>query len=83
MPEAEFAVFSTLRELRKKIAEQEGVPVYTVFTNEQLSEMVKNRVCSISSMKKIPGVGEKKITAYSPVFLEKLKSLYEKSGKSL
>ena len=37
----QFAVFARLRELRKEIASREAVPVYTIFTNEQLSQMVQ------------------------------------------
>ena len=40
----EFEVFSRLRDWRKGVAEKEGVPVYVVFTNEQLAEMVKKKV---------------------------------------
>src|SRR4051794_22092855 len=36
----QFAVFARLRDLRKQIAQAEAVPVYTVFTNEQLARMV-------------------------------------------
>lgn len=32
----DFTIYSKLREIRKEIAEKNGVPVYTVFTNEQL-----------------------------------------------
>jgi len=42
-PEA-FARFAQLREFRKRLAQEEGVPVYTVFTNEQLAEIAKNRI---------------------------------------
>ena len=34
----EFEVFSRLREWRKGVAEKEGVPVYVVFSNEQLEQ---------------------------------------------
>jgi hypothetical protein len=33
----DFIVFSRLRELRKTIAERDGIPPYNVFTNEQLA----------------------------------------------
>lgn len=33
----DFAVFAKLRDLRKEMAEKEGVPPYAVFTNEQLA----------------------------------------------
>ena len=38
----EYALFEKLRNLRKEIAEKSGMPVYAVFTNEQLAAMVKN-----------------------------------------
>jgi superfamily II DNA helicase RecQ len=37
----EFTVFAKLRDVRKEIAQAEAVPVYTIFTNEQLAQMVK------------------------------------------
>lgn len=40
----DFAVYVKLREWRKKVADEEGVPVYTIFTNEQLAQIVENRV---------------------------------------
>ena len=49
----EFEVFSRLREWRKGVAEKEGVPVYVVFSNEQLSEMVKKRVDTKAALKEI------------------------------
>jgi hypothetical protein len=44
MNEADFAVFSRLRDLRKVIAEKEAVPAYAIFTNEQLAAMVTGKV---------------------------------------
>lgn len=41
LPPAEFARFSKLRELRKQIAEAEGLLVYAVFTNEQLAAIAQ------------------------------------------
>ena len=34
---ADFALFAKLRDWRKATAEQEGIPVYAVLTNEQLA----------------------------------------------
>lgn len=47
--EPEFAVFSRLRALRKKMADAEGVPAFALFSNEQLAEMVRRRVTSASA----------------------------------
>lgn len=45
----QFEIFAKLRDLRKQLAEQEAVPVYAVFTNEQLAEMVRQSVREGSS----------------------------------
>lgn len=69
---ADFAVFAKLRELRKEIGQTEGVPVYTIFTNEQLAQMVQSQARTKSDLQKIPGVGEARIDKYGPRFLERL-----------
>jgi len=65
----QFTVFSRLRDLRKEIAEAEGVPVYVVFTNEQLAEMARLAEPSKSAMLRIEGVGEGKFNKYGDRFL--------------
>ena len=68
----EFEVFSRLREWRKTTADQEGVPVYVVFTNEQLAEMVQKRVTSKAALQGIEGVGEARVQKYGEAILERL-----------
>ena len=60
----DFEVFSRLRDWRKAEAEQEGVPVYGVFTNEQLAEMVRQRAGTKAALKGIAGVGEARVEKY-------------------
>lgn len=71
----QFAVFSRLREERKKWAEAEGVPVYTVFTNAQLAEMVKRRVRSAAELGKIEGIGPARLEKYGALLLVLLAEL--------
>ena len=68
----EFEVFSRLRDWRKGVAEKEGVPVYVVFTNEQLAEMVKKKVSSKAALKEIEGVGEARVEKYGDAVLERM-----------
>ncbi len=68
--ESDFAIFSALRKLRKEIAEREGVPVYAIFTNEQLAEMARRRVLSPVEMQQIDGIGDARIGKYGAMFLE-------------
>lgn len=65
LPADEFVVFSQLRELRKELALVESVPVYVLFSNEQLAQMVQRRCRSKGDLAPIEGVGETKIEKYA------------------
>ena len=77
---AEFAVFSRLRDERKKWAEVEGVPVYAVFTNAQLAEMVKRRVRSAGELGKIEGLGPARMEKYGARLVALLADLPEEKS---
>jgi superfamily II DNA helicase RecQ len=83
----DFAVFAKLREWRKDVAKQEAVPVYTIFTNEQLAQIVEKRVATKSDLEKITGVGDSRVERYGARVLELLGLLqhgeHEASGKSV
>jgi superfamily II DNA helicase RecQ len=70
--EADFTVYARLRSLRKEIAEREGVPLYALFTNDQMAEMVTRRASSIGALREIPGVGEARVEKYGAAFLNTL-----------
>ena len=65
----EFVLFDKLRALRKELSEKQGIPVYAVFTNEQLAAMVKKPPKTTKDMLAIAGVGEAKVKQYGEVFL--------------
>ncbi|NDK36783.1 HRDC domain-containing protein [Rhodovulum sulfidophilum] len=60
----DFAIYARLRDLRKELAEREGVPPYAVFTNEQLAAIVQGRVSSLTALRKIDGIGEARADKY-------------------
>jgi len=68
----EFEVFSRLRDWRKAVAEQEGVPVYVVLTNEQLAQMVQKQVKSKAGLKEIEGVGDARVEKYGEALVQLL-----------
>ena len=70
----DFAVFSRLREVRKGLAERDGVPPYSVFTNEQLAVMVRQRVADTAGLEKIDGVGAARLEKYGAAVLEVLRA---------
>jgi len=57
----EYVLFDRLRELRKTISEKQGVPVYAIFTNEQLAAMVKTPPTALGDFHAINGVGEGRV----------------------
>jgi len=69
----QFTVFARLRDMRKEVAERDAVPVFAVFTNEQLAEMVKRRCSSLAQIREIDGIGETRATKYGEAFLAPLK----------
>lgn len=83
--EEDFRLFSKLRDLRKKTADAEGIPLYGVFTNAQLAEMVRSRVAELSDFQKIEGVGKARVEKYGAPFLSLLREqpdrLPEDSGE--
>jgi superfamily II DNA helicase RecQ len=65
----DFAVFAQLREWRKEAATGEGVPVYMIFTNEQLAQIVQQQVSGKSDLAKIDGVGQARVDKYADALL--------------
>jgi superfamily II DNA helicase RecQ len=65
-----FARFSKLREIRKKIASDDGVSAYVVFTDAELAEMAKLPELTISKIKSIRGVGDKKAEKYGAAIIK-------------
>ncbi len=47
----DFALYAKLREWRKTVADREAVPVYTIFTNDQLAQIAANRISSTAALR--------------------------------
>jgi superfamily II DNA helicase RecQ len=69
LSEADFVVFARLRDVRKDLAAGDAIPVYAVCTNEQLAEMARGHVTTMSELKKIDGFGEAKAAKYGEALL--------------
>ena len=66
---ATFALFSKLRDVRKTLAEKESLPMYAVFTNEQLAEIAKRRCANAADLGKIEGIGPARVEKYGAAVL--------------
>jgi superfamily II DNA helicase RecQ len=69
MDEASFERFNRLREIRKQIARKEVIPAYAVFTDQELAALARIENLTLDNMKKVKGVGEKKVEKYGAHFV--------------
>ena len=76
----DFSLFSKLREVRKKLSEENGLPVYAVFTNEQLAEIAKRKPKNMTECMQIEGIGQGKADKYVPALLECISNKNENSS---
>jgi superfamily II DNA helicase RecQ len=65
----EYAIYDKLRNLRKEISEKAGIPVYAVFTNDQLAAMVKKPPKTAKDLLSISGIGEARVKQYGESFV--------------
>jgi superfamily II DNA helicase RecQ len=63
-------LFAQLREWRKSEAAEIGVPVYTIFTNEQLAKIAEQKIRTKAGLQEIEGVGEAKVKKYGEAVIE-------------
>lgn len=70
LPPDEFRTFARLRQARKEIAREDGVPVYAVFTNEQLAALARSEELNENALASVEGIGQGKVQRYGARLLE-------------
>ncbi|MCZ6890181.1 MAG: DNA helicase RecQ [Gammaproteobacteria bacterium] len=69
LDEADQPLFELLRDCRKRLAEEAGVPPYVIFHDATLIEMVRARPASSDELLTLHGVGQAKLERYGEMFL--------------
>lgn len=82
LSEEVFARFRKLRELRKNVAAAHGVPVFTVFSNDQLASLAAELPVSESELMRLDGVGRGKCERFAPEFLPLLSELAQERSST-
>ncbi len=67
-PDAE-RLFQRLREVRRRLADAQGVPAYIVFSDSTLRGMARARPTTSDELLEVPGVGPTKLQRYGESFL--------------
>ena len=76
-------LFENLRRLRRKIAEEENMPAYVVFSDATLKEMAEKQPVDAFEMEEISGVGQRKLERYGEEFIAEINSYLAKKAKVL
>lgn len=64
------ALWNALKALRKQLADEQDVPPYVIFHDATLMEMVVYRPLTPVQLRRLNGVGERKLNQYGDPFLE-------------
>ena len=62
-------LFDELRALRKRLADERDVPAYVIFPDTTLRAMARDVPATPTDLRRIPGVGDKKLVDYGDTFL--------------
>jgi ATP-dependent DNA helicase RecQ len=65
----EAALWNELRELRARLAKEQGVPAYVIFHDATLLAMLREHPQTLSALGAVSGVGERKLERYGEAFL--------------
>lgn len=68
------ALFGRLRELRKRLADERGVPPYVIFGDVSLRQMARHYPLTPAAFSQISGVGERKLAEFAADFLAAIAS---------
>jgi ATP-dependent DNA helicase RecQ len=73
-PSGEVPVLDALKKLRRDLARASGMAAYMIFPDRTLIEMAERRPRSLDEMRRIYGVGERKLTQYGAAFLRAIEA---------
>ncbi|MFZ4777543.1 MAG: DNA helicase RecQ [Terrimicrobiaceae bacterium] len=72
--ECDETLFDRLRKLRKKMADERGVPAYVIFGDNTLRLMAREYPEKLDALRGISGIGEKKLVEFGEAFVAEVSS---------
>jgi ATP-dependent DNA helicase RecQ len=79
--ECDEVLFERLRELRKKLADERGVPSYIIFSDVSLRQMARFYPATNAEFTRISGVGQKKLEEFGQRFMMQIAAYLESNPK--
>lgn len=74
------ALLERLQALRKRLADEQAVPPYVVFSNASLREMAQQQPQQREQFARISGVGSRKLSQYGDTFVEEIRAFRQERG---
>ena len=74
------ALFEALRTLRKRLADEAGMPPYIVFNDASLRDMAQRQPTTLEEFATIVGVGQAKLARYGGQFVELIRTRQSDAG---
>ncbi len=73
------ALFSMLKDLRKKVSKKHNLPPYVIFQDPSLEAMATTYPITLEELKNIPGVGDGKAKRYGEEFIDLIRRHVEEN----
>jgi ATP-dependent DNA helicase RecQ len=67
------ALFERLRALRKRLANDNGLPPYVIFHDSTLRQMAEHTPLDLEQFAALPGVGQAKLARYGAQFIAQIR----------
>jgi ATP-dependent DNA helicase RecQ len=71
-----------LRALRKRLADQNGLPPYVFFHDSTLREMAEHMPLELDQFAALPGVGQAKLARYGEQFIAAVREHRARNGSA-
>ncbi len=72
LPPDQALVFEQMKKIRKSLADKDGIPAFAVFSDEELYYIAQLPQMNATELKKIQGVGLKKLEKYGQALIDLL-----------
>jgi ATP-dependent DNA helicase RecQ len=74
-------LFERLRALRKRLADENGLPPYVIFHDSTLRKMAEQKPIDLEQFAVLPGVGRAKLERYGVHFIAALRDYRARTGE--
>ena len=75
--ECDETLFDRLRKLRKRLADERGVPAYVILGDNALRQMAREYPLRVSDLQGVGGIGERKLAEFGEVFTREIAAYLE------